>query len=88
MTPFVEGYTEALRKSLHPEHQDALLADETLARIIADCKRWRSSDRGVYSNNWTNSGLALWAMRQSKFGVPGFPPLTVRLGDDGKVYLS
>lgn len=61
------------------------LAPETLARIIADCAAWRETDRGVYSDDNGLSGRALWAMRQSPMGVPGFPPLTVQLGDDGKV---
>lgn len=62
------------------------LAPETLARIIADCEEWRSTDRDVYSNDWESAGRGFWAMRQSEVGeVPAFPPLTVQLGDDGKV---
>lgn len=60
------------------------LAPETLARIIADCKEFQSRP-----TRWVDtvaSGRAWWADRQSGFWTLGnFPPLTVQLGDDGKV---
>lgn len=93
LTPFTQGYVEAVLRAA----EDTLggfticgvgfsdLAPETLARIIADC--------GASHSHWclphdAASGRRFWEMRQN----PGnwnnsgtFPPLTVQLGDDGKV---
>jgi hypothetical protein len=56
------------------------LAAETLARIIADC--------AAFEATWHNaSGSEFWAKRQrGDYNPNDFPPLTLRLGDDGKVY--
>jgi len=85
LSPFTQGYIEALFSSSVAPHtmwpcrfQD--LAPDTLARIIADCEA-RVADRGVANRC---DGAWFWNGRQSK-SVKGFPPLTVQLGDDGKV---
>ena len=57
------------------------LAPETLARIITDCERFAKMHPTAAA---TVGGKGAWTERQSG-GFPRFPPLTVRLGDDGKV---
>lgn len=90
LSPFAQGYIEALFASIggkleivpfmgmRPEpfavgFSD--LAPETLARIIADCeaRAWLDTD-----------GKWFWISRQNG-NLDAFPPLTVQLGDDGKV---
>lgn len=60
------------------------LAPETLARIIADCERWqRLYPKGRSGHE---GGAYCWELRQAQHVErPDFPPLTVQLGDDGKV---
>jgi len=94
LTPFAQGYVEALfAHSAAPAPLAALglgfsdVAPATLSRIIDDCERFRGIDRGVYSSDWLLSGGALWAMRQSKTGLPDFPALTLYLAEDGLIYL-
>lgn len=64
------------------------LAPETLARIIADCAAFVKEYPGW---DHRDGGRLFWASRQGgATGWPaymseGFPPLTVLLGDDGKV---
>lgn len=87
---FTQGYIEAMLTEWRCERGGAndafrYLAPETLAQIIADCEAWRATDRGVYSEDNGLAGRSFWAMRQSQSGAPGFAPLTVQLGDDGKV---
>lgn len=99
LDPFTQGYIEALFASSvgTPEFwvNDAEagypegigfsdLAPEALAAILADCERfvklfgeWPLADHGKH----------FWLGRQ-KDKHPDFPPLTPRMGDDGKVYLS
>lgn len=95
LPPFTQGYIEAL----FTENMEALnearlaarlplrraafrdLAPETLARIIADCERFLSLPR----TDSAAVGRDCWNRRHGPFGYAGFPPLTVQLGDDGKV---
>lgn len=64
------------------------LAPETLARIIADCEAMRSS---LQIDLGTAGGRHAWEARQDGWKNWGtaprkeWPPLTVQLGDDGKV---
>lgn len=101
LSPFAQGYIEALVASIPNEartyegfaargHRPIAfrdLAPETLARIIADCER--AEARIGDGAEW---GRYFWTARQG--GLYGSdptakaPPLTVRLGDDGKVYFS
>lgn len=56
------------------------LAPETLARVIADCEAVKPQ----YPEGLSWQGRAFWERRQA--GAIGYlPPLTVQLGDDGKV---
>lgn len=57
------------------------IAPETLARIIADCEAMQG--HGLAGT--VSVGRGAWDARQSSLCVPSFPPLTVTLGDDGKV---
>lgn len=63
------------------------LAPETLARIIADCVEredgWRYSNILIRKDDATEGSL-FWRERQMGAST-AFPPLTVQLGDDGKV---
>lgn len=65
------------------------LAPETLARIIADCEAFQASPAHDHGGDRRAKGAALWKARNA---IPNlgsdryrFPPLTVQLGDDGKV---
>lgn len=87
-TPFVGGYIAAIRAS-HPEIGNAPFSPETLARIREDCEAHekaypltahdpRRHSRGF--NFWRNRQAGMWTKS-------GWPPLTLFLGGDGKVYL-
>ena len=58
------------------------LAPETLSRIIADCD---AMERHLRRERMTTTGGRAWELRQSGFWPKTWPPLTVQLGDDGKV---
>jgi len=100
LTPFAQGYVEALFSSAeHPGYLDVEpgncdaghmqvgfrhLAPETLARVIADCER--QSEVYTDRNPDRVDGGVFWSGRQHNVLVGrGFPPLIVTLGDDGKV---
>lgn len=86
LSPFTQGYIEALfaeRFQFGVGFSD--LAPETLVRIIADCEAAISQGEDSAQN-----GAAFWAVRNHPMMPSGewtrrFPPLTVHLGDDGKV---
>lgn len=95
LTPFTQGYVEAVLRAA----EDTLggfticgvgfrdLAPETLARIIADCEAWRDQHYGRTRSLFKDRpdmGRDFWRIRQEGKRST-FPPLTVRLGDDGKV---
>lgn len=65
------------------------LAPETLERIIADCEAFQASPAHDHGGDRKAKGAALWKARNAipDLGTPRywFPPLTVQLGDDGKV---
>jgi hypothetical protein len=67
------------------------LAPEALVRIIEDCAARVSLVHPELRANVSgdaSEGAAFWKARQSRIGGHGgrgFPPLTVTLGDDGKV---
>lgn len=86
LSPFTQGYIEALFAEPHPSadvRADGVgfsdLAPETLAQIIADCREMVA--RGLV--NTPERGRDAWEVRQ--MGATIFPPLTIQLGDDGKV---
>lgn len=64
------------------------LAPEALARIIADCASFENIAGGLGQKTGAVEGGRFWTGRQGglsgAFGA-AFPPLTVQLGDDGKV---
>lgn len=91
---FTQGYVEAVLRAA----EDTLggfticgvgfrdLAPETLARIIADCEARADSLGAPWKTRWL--GQQFWEMRQRNEFAGGsydWPPLTVQLGDDGKV---
>ena len=94
LSPFTQGYVEALFTGADRTLGDTAihdfgkelgfsdLAPETLARIIEDCEE-RLSVGGDWPDTDT-AGEMFWLSRQRK-GQVTFPPLTVQLGDDGKV---
>jgi hypothetical protein len=59
------------------------LAPETLARIIADCAVELFPRDG--DDDLRDEGVAFYEERQERLRSPAFPPLTVQIGDDGKV---
>lgn len=86
LSPFTQGYIEALfeeRFQFGGGFSD--LAPETLARIIADCESARPRYVIPGYPGGPESGRTFWIDRQSPEHIHGFPPLTVQLGDDGKV---
>lgn len=101
LSPFEQGYVEALLRSFHEatgstpitECSFSDLDPSALALILRDCTNYGNG----YSTNasWCerpNAGGDFWRQRQS--GIYGedrgnaFPPLTPYLGDDGKVCLK
>jgi len=95
---FTQGYIEAALD--RPELRDSGcelgfsdLAPETLAQIIADCEAavgLRVEPTGHTFTNTAQGGYLFWEARQTDnfMGAVGFPPLTVTLGEDGKVRFS
>jgi hypothetical protein len=95
---FTQGYVEALFASVeYPACQDTAylpkgfsdLVPEALAMILADCGAAAKSP-GLYGK-LAGHGALFWSERQRGLlneDGPTFPPLTVSLGDDGKVRLS
>lgn len=114
LTPFEQGYVEALFASLRERwltiaserQQDAWnlhypafsdVAPETLAAIRKDCAALHYVIIGCVMGGDVARGRVAWEWRQRPEGHPKspnmalhhrFPPLTVYLGDDGKVRLS
>lgn len=93
LSPFTQGYVEAVFAS---ENDPAVggfsdLAPETLARIIADCEEFAVFARKLNQKEVTafvstfHWGATFWNYRQADRWPNAFPPLTVELGDDGKV---
>lgn len=95
---FTQGYVEALLRSLVADIQATVhwsatdihaacrfdrIAPATLARIMADCKRYT---KGCDWPLIANDGRTYWALRQAGRLV-NYPPLTPYLGDDGLIYL-
>jgi hypothetical protein len=93
LNPFVQAYVEAAINSLSgdfvgvwtpdrgPRFSD--LAPETLAGMLKDCEDFR-----LLAPRWISHGGAFfWCERQAD-RAPGFPPLRVTLGDDGRIYLE
>ena len=101
LDPFTQGYVEAAKQAFPlptmpdpggetPSHMQldwgfSDLASETLATILKDCARALSFGR--YANTEAE-GRVFWRSRQTGRHGDGFPPLTISLGDDGKVYLK
>lgn len=97
LSPFTQGYIEAafrfmhdylgLRAGRYAPLAFSDLAPETLARIIADCEVWISGFVGrtrLAAPDRADMGCEFWRIRQAGRRST-FPPLTVQLGDDGKV---
>lgn len=101
LSPFAQGYVEALLESFRPDPYKGWaptfpkrfgfsdLAPETLARIIADCEAFLAFGRKLNQKEASpvptfNWGATFWDYRQ-RDRWREFPPLTVQLGDDGKV---
>lgn len=94
LSPFEQGYVEAMfaiprdgwkwqaGKLVSPGFAD--LAPETLAAIRKDCALYI---REYARSGAVASGTDLWRVRQEGRLGPAFRPLTVTLGDDGRVYL-
>jgi hypothetical protein len=94
LTPFTQGYVEAFLADFAatPLGREMAnggwfvsfgdLAPEALAQIIKDCAS-RENDFG-FGMDSPKAGAGFWASRQCGASQT-FPPLTVQLGDDGKV---
>lgn len=91
LSPFTQGYIEALLQPSEAMHYSLMdrfagfsdLAPETLARIIADCEA--RSNALLPESRTHKAGAAFWGLRQEGRQGALLPPLTVHLGDDGKV---
>lgn len=85
---FTQGYIEAMFLSFgHTRCGFRHLSPEALARVIADCEAWRGQFYGrthSLSKDRPDMGREFWRIRQEGKRST-FPPLTVQLGDDGKV---
>jgi hypothetical protein len=102
LTPFQQGYVEALFASLphgprliHPSHGAGVyvrfqdLSSETLATILRDCEAYCAGHHRQNCHKSEVEGGSFWRTRQAAGYVRDgrFPPLTPYLGDDGRVYL-
>lgn len=101
LSPFTQGYIEALFAAAREENGVFAhagfsdVAPETLACIIADCAAFIAQHPGW---DHPDGGRLFWEGRNgaeaevdSLFGrtcQAHFPPLTVQLGDDGKVVFA
>lgn len=98
LSPFVQGYVEAMLTSVEligqwldtvdqfhaPGFSD--LAPETLTRIIEDCEQFNGMER--YFGLRLVAGSSFYKARQ-QMAIRDFPPLTLlRLSDDGKVHFT
>lgn len=90
LSPFEQGYVEALfveTRRANPHHPVvgcgfSDLAPEALVMILRDCEGWLK----LYPK--ASGGASFWRCRQDQLVTrPDFPPLTVYLGDDGRVHL-
>ena len=101
LTPFMQGYVEAMlqpHEALHYSLTDRFagfsdLAPETLARIIADCEAYQAAHHSALEgldgprrpdSTHQKDGAMFWHWR-NKPGAISYSPLTVTLGDDGKI---
>ena len=98
LSPFTQGYVEALFLSggsgIWRAYGFSILAPEALARIIADETTYLDLP-GLHMEGCKLGGQKAWIQRQAGWPVAPFgmvdeyrsalPPLTVQLGDDGKV---
>lgn len=96
LSPFTQGYIEALLSDALPLFNIATpsafsdLAPETLARIIADCEAFTVANMADGFAD-EQAGRDFWSARADGWHdtlgmIDGdCPPLTVQLGDDGKV---
>lgn len=62
------------------------LSPEALAAIMGDCARYQRSEIAELCNG--AEGRWFWHARNLRDDLKDFPPLTVSLGDDGKVSLT
>lgn len=101
LSPFVQGYVEALWLSAYHDGQFATamkarrrdmklpgfsdLSPEALALILRDCEALTEDFPGVAAVR--AAGSDFWMARNHPEGLPRFPPLTPYLSDDGKVCL-
>jgi hypothetical protein len=94
LTPFQQGYVEAAlrpREGLYYPLTSRFagfsdLAPETLAAMLKDCEAWQRELR-LASPATAASGAGFWEDRRRGLWRH-FPPLTLYLGDDGKVLQS
>lgn len=96
LSPFLQGYTEALCAgifdpvfwALTPKRAPAFssLAPEALLRIIDDCNAFVSHPYSALCQ-YPAAGRGFWSSRQAGTR-PEFPPLQAVLNDDGKVCLE
>lgn len=97
LSPLTQGYVDAAKDWCDLAVGEAMpvdwgfshLASDTLAHIISDCERFLSM--GLGENDYTH-GVRFWQIRtrQQVCGGfhPAFPPLSIHLGDDGKVVFA
>lgn len=94
LSPFMQGYIEAFKEWNDLAVGDKMpvdwgfkdIAPDALAAIISDCERYQSV--GLGDDNYTHGyrfGLTRFREQIGGGFHPDFPPLTVQLGDDGKV---
>lgn len=104
LTPFQQGYVEALFSTLRYAPKTPLpdppslgwrsfafssLSPEALAMILGDCEAFCSAFGR--DTRILPQGQAFWTQRQDGGWAnqsPSFPPLRVSLSDDGKIHLQ
>ena len=61
------------------------LAPETLAAMLGDCEAVREGSLAAYKRRTPHAGGLFWETRK-RGGLSAFPPITLYLGDDGRIY--
>lgn len=96
LSPFAQGYVEAAMLATEwPDPNEGFgpsssvigfdwLAPETLAAMLRDCEAAERS-RVAFFTGEQGGGRMFWELRQNG-AFPAYPPLTLYLRDDGRIY--
>lgn len=102
LSPFAQGYVEALFESVVPVRDDGAtvercvwevagfrhLSPEAVEMILRDCELWEQTRAPCAIEADADDGRELWRHRQANESAYLFPPYRIFLSDEGKVCLE